>query len=171
MGFSRQDYWNGLPFPSPKDLPNPGIEPGSPVLQADDSSTELWGKPSGPRVCCKTGPLGWSHRGPAAQWTAQDQVSGNNRLPIQLSGFSTLQRGEQWGNRSISISNNNFKLHNDEEWYECMCVFKPRWECVDVHMNVYFMSVYGECAWVCESMGVCVCVCVCVCVSVYTCIN
>ena len=35
MGFSRQAYWNGLPFPSPGDLPNPGIEPGSPALQAD----------------------------------------------------------------------------------------------------------------------------------------
>ena len=35
MGFSRQWYWSGLPFPSPGDLPNPGIEPGSPTLQAD----------------------------------------------------------------------------------------------------------------------------------------
>ena len=34
--FSRQGYWSGLPFPSPVDLPNPGIEPGSPALQADD---------------------------------------------------------------------------------------------------------------------------------------
>ena len=32
MGFSRQEYWSGLPFPSPEDLPNPGIEPGSPAL-------------------------------------------------------------------------------------------------------------------------------------------
>ena len=32
MGFSRQQYWNGLPFTSPEDLPNPGIEPGSPAL-------------------------------------------------------------------------------------------------------------------------------------------
>ena len=32
MGFSRQEYWSGLPFPSPGDLPNPGIEPGSPAL-------------------------------------------------------------------------------------------------------------------------------------------
>ena len=32
MGFSRQEYWNGLPFPSPEDLPNPVIEPGSPAL-------------------------------------------------------------------------------------------------------------------------------------------
>ena len=32
MGFSRQEYWSGLPFPSPGDLPNPGIEPRSPAL-------------------------------------------------------------------------------------------------------------------------------------------
>ena len=31
MGFSKQEYWNGLPFPSPGDLPDPGIEPGSPT--------------------------------------------------------------------------------------------------------------------------------------------
>ena len=35
MEFSRQEYWNGLPFPSPGDLPNPGIKPRSPALQAD----------------------------------------------------------------------------------------------------------------------------------------
>ena len=35
MGFSRQEYWSGLPFPSPGDLPDPGIEPGSPTLQVD----------------------------------------------------------------------------------------------------------------------------------------
>ena len=37
MGFSRQEYWSGLPFPSPGDLPNPGIEPRSPALQADST--------------------------------------------------------------------------------------------------------------------------------------
>ena len=49
MKFSRQGYWRGLPFPSPGDLPNPGIEPRSPVLQADSLPTELQGKPSGGR--------------------------------------------------------------------------------------------------------------------------
>ena len=44
MGFSRQEYWSGLPFPSPRDLPNPGMEPGSPALQADSLPTELQGK-------------------------------------------------------------------------------------------------------------------------------
>ena len=40
MGFSRQEYWSGLPFPSPGDLPDPGIEPGSPALQADTLPSE-----------------------------------------------------------------------------------------------------------------------------------
>ena len=40
MGFSRQEYWNRLPFPSPGDLPNPGIEPGSPAFQVDALSSE-----------------------------------------------------------------------------------------------------------------------------------
>ena len=44
MGFSRQDYWSGLPFPSPEDLPNPGIKPGSPSLYADALSSEPPGK-------------------------------------------------------------------------------------------------------------------------------
>ena len=41
IGFSRQDYWGGLPFPSPGDLPNPRIKPGSSALQADSLLTEL----------------------------------------------------------------------------------------------------------------------------------
>ena len=40
MGFSRQAYWSGLPFPSPGDLPDPGIEPWSPALQADALTSE-----------------------------------------------------------------------------------------------------------------------------------
>ena len=46
MEFFRQGYWSGLPFPSPGDLPNPGIEPGSPALQADALPPELLGKPN-----------------------------------------------------------------------------------------------------------------------------
>ena len=45
MGFSRQEYWSGLPFPSPGDLPDPGIEPRSPALQADALTSEPPGKP------------------------------------------------------------------------------------------------------------------------------
>ena len=45
MEFSRQEYWSGLPSPSPGDLPNPGIEPGSPALQPDTLPSEPPGKP------------------------------------------------------------------------------------------------------------------------------
>ena len=44
MGFSRQEYCSGLPFPSPEDLPDPGMEPGSPTLQADALPSEPPGK-------------------------------------------------------------------------------------------------------------------------------
>ena len=50
MRFSRQEYWSGLPFPSPEDLPDPGIEPGSPPLQAD----ALLPEPPGNQVYVKT---------------------------------------------------------------------------------------------------------------------
>ena len=45
MGFSRQEHWSGLPFPSPGGLPDPGIEPGCPALEADALTSEPPGKP------------------------------------------------------------------------------------------------------------------------------
>ena len=45
MAFPRQECWSGLPLPSPEDLPDPGIEPGSPALQADALPSEPPGKP------------------------------------------------------------------------------------------------------------------------------
>ena len=45
MGFSRQEYWNGLPFPSPRDLPNSGIEVTSPASQADSLLLSHQGSP------------------------------------------------------------------------------------------------------------------------------
>ena len=54
MGFSGQEYWSGmlewLPFPSPEDLPNPGIKPESPALQAISLPNEPPGKPSKPNT-------------------------------------------------------------------------------------------------------------------------
>ena len=55
MEFSRQEYWSGLPFPSPGDLPEPGIEPGSPALQANSLPTELQGKTN---IMCRYGYIG-----------------------------------------------------------------------------------------------------------------
>ena len=53
MGLSRQEYWSGLPFPFPGDRPNPGIEPGSPTLQADALRSEPPGKPWCFKLCFK----------------------------------------------------------------------------------------------------------------------
>ena len=50
MAFSRQEYWSGLPFPSPGDLPDPGIKPGSPALPPDSLPSEPQGSPS-PQKC------------------------------------------------------------------------------------------------------------------------
>ena len=47
MGFPKQEYWSGLPLPSPGCLPDSGIKPRSPELQADSLPTELQGKPQG----------------------------------------------------------------------------------------------------------------------------
>ena len=52
MGFSRQEYWSGLPFPSPVELPNPGIKPKSPALQANALTSEPPGKPTLFNVQC-----------------------------------------------------------------------------------------------------------------------
>ena len=49
LGFSRQEYWSGLPFPPPGDVPDPGTEPASPmfpVMQVDSLMLSHWGKPS-----------------------------------------------------------------------------------------------------------------------------
>ena len=58
MGFSRQEYWSGLPFPSPGDVPDPGIEPVSPVLQADALTSEPQGSLvnflASPKINCYT---------------------------------------------------------------------------------------------------------------------
>ena len=72
MGFFRQEYWSGLPFPSPGDLPDPGIEPGSPALQADALPSELPGKSSSSlgnsnvqlRLAYSCGSQMWLHQNP-----------------------------------------------------------------------------------------------------------
>ena len=51
MGLSRQEYWSGLPFPSPEDLPDLGIEPGFPALWADALLSEPRGKPQTQLTC------------------------------------------------------------------------------------------------------------------------
>ena len=53
-GISRQEYWSGLPFPPPGDLPNPGIKPMSPALQADSLLLNHWGSSYSPMISVQT---------------------------------------------------------------------------------------------------------------------
>ena len=71
MRFSRQEYWSGLPFPSPGNLPNPGIEPRSPALQADSLPSE----PPGSSTYMYAGVFVVSHvQLLATPWTAAYQA-------------------------------------------------------------------------------------------------
>ena len=56
MGFSRQEYWSGLPFPSPEDLPDRGMEPSSPAFEADALTSEPPEKPYCFKVTIKMKP-------------------------------------------------------------------------------------------------------------------
>ena len=75
--FSRQEYWSGLPCPSPGDLPDPGIKPGSPALQADSLPSE----PSGKGVQNKC-----------------YEVKKNKNKTLASLGQITWECGKYWGN-------------------------------------------------------------------------
>ena len=59
MEFSRQEYRSRLPFPSPGDLPDPGMEPGSPALQQDSLASEPPGKPGYNIICLENNQISW----------------------------------------------------------------------------------------------------------------
>ena len=79
MGLSRQDYWSGLPFPSPGDLPDPGIEPGSPTLEAAALTSEPPGKPLVLR-----------------RVTAKGAHGEDDGTPLQYSCLENPMDGEAW---------------------------------------------------------------------------
>ena len=76
MGFSRQEYWHGLPFPPPGDLPDPGIEPKSPASQADSSLTS---EPAGKLTQLLQV---WKSLCPAPKIGALDALYGINTLSV-----------------------------------------------------------------------------------------
>ena len=84
MGFSRQEYWSGLPFPSPGDLPNPGIEPRPPVLQAEALTSEPPGKPIAQRYCKKW--LGLLSK------NVPDRVEGCGSYLVFVNSFAFISR-------------------------------------------------------------------------------
>ena len=91
MGFSRQEYWSGLPFPSPEDLPDPGIEPRSPALKADTLPPEPPGK-----SCTRTERLGlhfcwwYSGQGSSCQCRGHGFDPWSRRIPHATEQLSPL---------------------------------------------------------------------------------
>ena len=74
MGFSRKEYWSGSPFPSPGDLPNPGIEPGSPALEADALPSE---PPRKPGVMCNVADKDKQTEGEMSGLSDQEEMEKN----------------------------------------------------------------------------------------------
>ena len=89
MGFSRQEYWSGLPFPSPGDLPNSGIESGSPALQADSLLSEPPGKP--PKLPQPTPKVASSH-----DWRATFPEAAGQELSSSAPGTAPAFSGTQF---------------------------------------------------------------------------
>ena len=98
MGFSRQKYWSGLPFPSPGDLPEPGIDPSSPALQADSLPLSLLGSPTrSPRSWIL---LAWAER--YGTWSVGGTVGSQN--PIPEAAVLTDRCGAAAGDRIVNSS-------------------------------------------------------------------
>ena len=108
MGFSRQEYWSGLPFPSPGDLPNPGLEPRSPALQADSF-------PSEPPDCFKMD----NQQEPAAQlgelWPPGLEEVGENGHMCMCGSVSVLSTCNYHNTVSWLCPNINEKLKKKKE--------------------------------------------------------
>ena len=111
MGFSRQEYWSGLPFPSPGDLPDPGIEPRSPTLQADALTSAPPGEPHKTPKLSKMGAFQKKFQMPA-RW---EQLSGRVRhqqrshclgeaIRILPSVTGLVIPGHSWSSRCTSSS-------------------------------------------------------------------
>ena len=112
MGFSRQEYWNGLPFPYPGDLPDPGIEPRSPAPQADSLPSELRGK---------------------CPWSTQKKRRGagtvaQKKIILHMSGYNPL----------VSLQANHQTLYSGSKGYITICLFFPFYQSLEVLPNLSF---------------------------------
>ena len=125
MGFSRQEYWSGLSFPSPGDLPNPGIQPTSPSLQADSLPTELWllffffslvmlGEKA---MALHSSTLAWK-----IPWTEE---------PGRLQSMGSLRVGHDWATSLSRIREGNGNP------LQCSCLENPR------DRGAWWAAVYG----------------------------
>ena len=98
VGFSRQEHWSGLPFPSPGDLPNPWTQHGSPTLQADSLPSELPGKPT---RTSSVG-VGWKQGAPYSGQAAENHQAPSLIYKVgRLIPTSQAVMRVKWGNRCL----------------------------------------------------------------------
>ena len=103
MGFSRQEYRSGVPLPSPGDLPDPGMEPGSPTFQADALSSKPPGKPYGKGIR-------WQMRKHCFCLKATVFVSWVSHGPLKRQGFVVLNVKMKLKQLPLVLSRKNFPL-------------------------------------------------------------
>ena len=157
MEFSRPEYWSGYTFPSPGDLPNPGIKPRSPALQADSLPAEPQGKPkstgvgslsrlqrifptqgSNPGLLhCRRILYQLSRKGSprVLEWVACPFSSGSSR-PRDRTGASCITGGflTKWAVRWVK---GPFKLQDRPNGYGCGRVSKAYWYSFRFHTPVH----------------------------------
>ena len=107
MAFSRPKYWNGYPFPSPGDLPNPGIKSRSPTLQVDSLPAESQGKPKNTGV----GSLS------LLQWIFPTQKSNRGLLHCRWILYQLSYQGSP--DYTVEVTNRFKRLHM-VAWTECL---------------------------------------------------
>ena len=114
MGFSREEYWSGLPFPPPGDLPNPGIKPVSPVasaLQANPLSLSHLGKP---KMYVISAHIPLAKVSP----TAKPEASGTGRVSIPPMEEAMGQMLKRWAQRSaVNMCTNHVNYHGPQGRY------------------------------------------------------
>ena len=137
MGFSRQGYWSGLPFPSPGDLPNPGIEPGSLALQTDALPSEPPGK--APTNNAEEAEVEWFYE------DLQDllELTHQKRCPFHYRGLECKSRKSRntWSNRQIWPWNTEWSRAKanrvlPREWTGHSKHFLPITQEMTLHMNI-----------------------------------
>ena len=108
MGFPRQEYWSGLPFSSPGDLPDPGIKPGSPALQADALTSEPPGKPTF---------VGSSKK-------QENSGKTSNSALLTAKAFDFVDHNKLWN----SLKEMEYQTSSSASWEICMQVKKQQLE-------------------------------------------
>ena len=112
MDFSSPEYWSGLPFPSPEDLPNSGIKPRSPTMQADSLPDEPQGKPKNTGVGCLS----------LLQWIFPTQESNQSLLHCRQILYQLSYQGSP-RQMSLRLKGYIFRLKKQKQrWFQCVCV-------------------------------------------------